>query len=92
MRLPYVLAPLAIVACAPRGQAPITRPPPVNLAGLERPIPYPVPESPGFRRAVEQGTRTRTGRPGPKYWTQYATYSIQGKDIMLIGNGCGAQP
>lgn len=77
MRLPYVLAPLAILACAPRGQAPITRPPSVNLAGLERPIPYPVPESPAFRRAVEQGTRTRSGRPGPKYWTQYATYSIQ---------------
>jgi hypothetical protein len=32
-----------------------------------RPRPYPVFESPAFARAVEQGTRTRSGRPGPGY-------------------------
>jgi hypothetical protein len=41
-----------------------------------RPIPYPVPESRSFARAVERGTRTRTGSPGPKYWQQYARYTI----------------
>jgi hypothetical protein len=49
---------------------------PVTPAGPERPIPYPIPESKAFARAVERGTRTRTGEPGPKYWTQYAHYTI----------------
>jgi hypothetical protein len=42
----------------------------------ERPIPYPIPDSKAFARAVERGTRTRTGLPGPKYWQQFARYSI----------------
>jgi len=42
-----------------------------------RPIPYPVFETAAFRRAVERGTRTRTGAPGPKYWTQYARYALR---------------
>lgn len=41
-----------------------------------RPMPYPVFEPAGFSRAVEHGTRTRTGRPGAKYWTQWAEYHI----------------
>ncbi len=41
-----------------------------------RPLPGPVYESPGFTRAVERGTRTRTGRPGPSYWVQHARYRI----------------
>ena len=44
--------------------------------GLERPIPYPIPETKAFARAVERGTRTRTGAPGPNYWQQYARYTI----------------
>ncbi|HVX39260.1 MAG TPA: M1 family metallopeptidase [Gemmatimonadaceae bacterium] len=40
------------------------------------PIPYPVWDSPGFARAVANGTRTRTGAPGPKYWQQSARYHI----------------
>jgi hypothetical protein len=31
---------------------------------------------PNFIRAVERGTRTRTGRPGPRYWQQYARYQL----------------
>jgi hypothetical protein len=52
--------------------------PPV-LAGQrapERPRPYPVFETPGFARAVTAGTRTRTGRPGERYWQQYARYRL----------------
>lgn len=30
-----------------------------------------------FQTAVEMGTRTLDGRPGPRYWTQYASYHIQ---------------
>jgi hypothetical protein len=41
-----------------------------------RPIPYPIFETKGFARAVANGTRTRTGEPGPKYWQQYARYRI----------------
>lgn len=44
---------------------------------IERPIPYPVTESRGFARAVERGTRTRTGEPGPNYWQQSAKYRIR---------------
>lgn len=41
-----------------------------------RPRPYPVTESPGFTRAVAQGTRTRTGLPGTRYWQQRAEYQL----------------
>ena len=30
-----------------------------------------------FDRAVAQGTRTRTGTPGPKYWQQWADYRLE---------------
>ena len=30
-----------------------------------------------FERAIEQGTRTTTGEPGPAYWTNRADYAIE---------------
>src|SRR6185437_1832953 len=42
----------------------------------KRPIPGSVYESPGFTRAVQKGTRTRTGQPGPNAWVQHARYRI----------------
>jgi hypothetical protein len=48
----------------------------VTPTGPERPIPYPIAETKAFARAVDRGTRTRTGEPGPKYWQQYARYTI----------------
>ena len=54
-----------------------TQPPaaaPVLTSG--RPVPYPIFESKGFARAVANGTRTRTGEPGPNYWQQFARYRI----------------
>jgi hypothetical protein len=30
-----------------------------------------------FDRAVAQGTRTRTGAPGPRYWQQWADYRLE---------------
>ncbi|HEX9164816.1 MAG TPA: M1 family metallopeptidase, partial [Gemmatimonadales bacterium] len=42
-----------------------------------RPRPYPVFETREFQRAVERGTRTRTGRPGANYWQQKAEYRLQ---------------
>jgi hypothetical protein len=63
-----------VAGCAPllHQQAP---PPPAPVVP-SRPIPYPVFEANAFRRAVERGTRTRTGEPGPKYWQQFARYQI----------------
>lgn len=48
----------------------------VTPAAASRPIPYPITETKAFARAVERGTRTRTGEPGPKYWQQFARYTI----------------
>lgn len=46
-------------------------------AQAERPRPYPVMPIPPFEAAVEAGTRTVTGEPGPDYWTNAATYDIE---------------
>ena len=67
----YVGVVLALSACAPSAsQAPVVQPAPqpAVAAGSERPIPYPVVPPPAFRAAVDAGTRTTTGRPGPRYW------------------------
>ena len=45
-------------------------------AQKERPIPYPVFYSPQFEAAIEKGSRTESGAPGPNYWTNYASYTI----------------
>ena len=47
------------------------------MVSRARPIPYAIEESPGFKRAVERGTRTRTGEPGGRYWTQYSRYALR---------------
>jgi hypothetical protein len=38
---------------------------------------YALPQWPAFEAAVQRGTRSRTGAPGPKYWQQYATYRLE---------------
>ena len=56
-----------------------------------RPRPYPIQLPPVVRQAVEQGTRTTTGRPGPNYWSQWARYDIQAEidpaTATLTGQG-----
>ena len=70
--------PLLLLRAACAGGAPMQTPlPERSAAAPARPRPYPAWETPAFRRAVERGTRTRTGAPGPKYWTQWAAYRIQ---------------
>ncbi len=78
--LPVLLATLLLAApCAAQ-----TRPAPVfdpaATAVGPRPVPGPVYESYAFSRAVERGTRTRTGMPGPFYWVQHPRYAI---DVAL---------
>jgi hypothetical protein len=43
----------------------------------QRPIPYPVFYSPGFKQAVKNGTRTLNGHPGENYWMNDASYTIK---------------
>jgi hypothetical protein len=45
----------------------------------ERPIPYPVVPSAQFQRALQAGTRTETGRPGPYYWQQWTDYTLRAR-------------
>ncbi len=74
-----LLLPLAVVSLAARPIAAQTVPSPAptaSTASVGRPTPGPVFESPGFARAVDRGTRTRTGAPGPRNWVQHARYAI----------------
>jgi hypothetical protein len=43
---------------------------------LERPVANPITFPQGYRRALARGTRTARGVPGPKYWQQWARYTI----------------
>jgi hypothetical protein len=52
---------------------------PTMTADGGRPVPGPVYEIPEFTRAVERGTRTRTGAPGSGYWLQHARYTIEAR-------------
>lgn len=62
------------------------------------PVFAPVVPPPGYRAAVEAGTRTEDGRPGPAYWQQRVDYDIDvrldpetarvtGSEIVTIHNG-----
>jgi hypothetical protein len=47
-----------------------------QASSARRPIPYPVVPSREFRLAIESGTRTSTGEPGPAYWQQWTDYEL----------------
>ena len=47
-----------------------------QAAPVGRPIPYPLVPSPEFQFAIENGTRTETGEPGPAYWQQWTDYEL----------------
>jgi peptidase M1-like protein len=47
-----------------------------GILDSRRPIPGAVYESPAFTRAVQKGTRTRSGAPGAQSWVQHARYRI----------------
>lgn len=86
------VASATILACSSGTQPAASAPalvPAAQPAGA-RPIPYPVFETPAFKRAVDRGTRTRTGEPGPKNWTQYARYALRAeldpRDKRLTGD------
>jgi len=76
--LPYLTIVLtaAPIACAPSSVSTSLAPAPSSSPIAARPVPGPVVETPEFARAVGRGTRTRSGRPGERYWVQHARYSI----------------
>ena len=47
-----------------------------QVTPVRRPIPYPVVPSLEFQLAIENGTRTETGEPGPAYWQQWTDYEL----------------
>ena len=53
---------------------------PLAAQEAPRPLPHPVPVPPVFERAIESGTRTATGEPGPAYWQNEAAYDL---DVTL---------
>ena len=70
---------LLTAACASRGASgpPVETPTTATAApALERPIPYPVDIPASYLTAVERGTRTADGAPGPGYWQQWAEYDL----------------
>ena len=44
-----------------------------------RPIPYPVAYSLGYERALQNGTRSQNGEPGPGYWQQWTEYTLRAR-------------
>ena len=69
------IAPLALAALL-AGLACAGAPARTEPAPAERPIPWPVEPPPEFQRAIERGTRTARGEPGPAYWVQWADYTL----------------
>ncbi len=65
-----------LAACGPGKPAPTQPAPATGSPGSTIPRAYQLTASESFERAVAQGTRTRTGAPGPRYWQQWAEYRI----------------
>src|SRR5688572_903378 len=76
---PWLTVALAATACS-TGRRAGTVPAPVTSPGQAASggaIPSSVPETPGCRRAVGRGPRTRSGEPGPRYSTPFARYALR---------------
>lgn len=91
MRATFVVTALALSLGTPalaqsRPSVPLASP----GASERRPVPGPVYEIPGFTRAVERGTRTRTGRPAAGNWVQHTRYTIAAR-LDVATNRVSAQ-
>lgn len=76
--LPGSLALLTLAGCATAAPTARTTPP-GGPPTAERPLPQALPVPAEFQRAVERGTRTATGEPGPRYWQNWARYQIRAR-------------
>ena len=70
-----LLAAFLLLGASPQGAQLIGQ----EMVTPERPVPGPVIPPPFFRRALEQGTRSPDGRPGPGYWQVYSEYDIDAR-------------
>ena len=84
----------ALAACVPTAQRtaePATPVPPAPRAAAARPLPHPVRPPASFAHAIQSGTRTATGEPGPRYWQQWARYRLSARvnttEKRLDGSG-----
>jgi hypothetical protein len=68
------LAVLLAGACAPAGRGSAS---PAPRDTVTRPLLRPVPATQAYQRALDAGTRSATGQPGPRYWQQAVSYRIQ---------------
>ncbi|HYE89635.1 MAG TPA: hypothetical protein VEA38_01390 [Terriglobales bacterium] len=72
---------LTLSACA-RAPRPEIAPAPTTTSAAAavwpaaRPLPQRIEYPAGFQRAIESGTRTADGRPGARYWQQWAEYDV----------------
>ncbi len=88
---PLALATILAAACATGGETRgDARTPPAVATRAERPLPPPIEPSDAFRRAIDAGTRTTTGVPGPDYWQQWADYTLNARlypdEKRLVGS------
>jgi len=67
---------LGVAGCAGRQEPQAPTPSTPAEAAAPRYAVEPVPVPSAFRAAVERGTRTLDGRPGPRYWQQRVSYRI----------------
>jgi len=70
------LTAVTLVALSVAGDAAAQRAPGQVGPALGRPLPAPVVPPPFFRRAVNRGTRSPDGRPGPEYRQPWSEYEI----------------
>ncbi len=66
---PFALLGLTLTCLAPAA--------PAQDPVVERVQPYPIDLPTDFQAAIQRGTRTENGRPGPNYWTNHAEYDLE---------------
>lgn len=76
--IPILLGCTLLAAC-PSPRSEVARPPAPAFTAVQRPIPEPVVPPAAFQRAVERGTRTESGEPGPNYWQQWSRYRLEAR-------------
>ena len=65
--------------CASTGQKKVETASRPVADSTRRPIPYPVVYPPGYERALQKGTRSLTGEPGPAHWQQWTDYTLKAR-------------
>ena len=68
----------SFLTCAPVGLPSVTQTTADSRwPSPRRPLPHPVVPPASFERAIQAGTRTRTGEPGPNHWQQWTDYTLR---------------